>query len=517
MRSLVLLLLALVGGALHAPAAPARVRQGEARKSGPLVLYPACPCYHAVGEGIGDTRIEARLNVPPAQRIGLRLAVELTDANGKQIQTATAEAATGDTAGLNLRVPIQAPAKFIITARLLDRAGKEIAKATTDVHVRPHAESRVQVGPDGFLRVSGQPQFPIGLYSAGHYEEMAKAGFSATHNYPISGGEADEAVNPTDMHLKDLLDNSWANGMRMMVELPRKAIEKARWDQVRRRIQTFRHHPGLLCWGSEERVARGTTKLTNIVTLYHLVRELDPDHPLVLGDTKDVIKKLQKDRRDFFPEASMDVGIWWWYPFPLKEPDGNGLEGGQRVPGQLEPPSWLTTTLCKKPLWIAIQAYQKPSKGAPFPTPEEYRCQAYLSIIYGVKGLFFYTGSGQKDYEGKPSGVLNKPAEAHWDYVQKLVRELREFSPVIMAPSTSTRPTMSPADAPVEFATRELEGRLFLLTANRSNRAQSVRFSTSALSGKRAQVLYETCPAPIEGNSLAANFPPFGVHVYRIE
>ena len=43
----------------------------------------------------------------------------------------------------------------------------------------------------------------------------------------------------------------------MMVELPRNAIEKGQWGQVRRRIQTFRYHPGLLCWGSEERVARG--------------------------------------------------------------------------------------------------------------------------------------------------------------------------------------------------------------------------------------------------------------------
>src|SRR5438552_291088 len=139
MRICVFSLVVLLGGVFPGPAAPARARQGEARKSAPLALYPACPCYHAVGEGNGETRIEARLNVEAAQRVGLRLAVELTDAGGKQIQAATADASTGDTTGLNLRVPIQAPANFAITARLLDRAGKEIAKATTDVHVRPRA------------------------------------------------------------------------------------------------------------------------------------------------------------------------------------------------------------------------------------------------------------------------------------------------------------------------------------------------------------------------------------------
>src|SRR5258708_33881019 len=147
---------------------------------------------------------------------------------------------------------------------------------------------------------------------------MGTAGFTATHTYGITTGEAADTINPTDPELKDLLDRSWANGMRMMVELPRKAIERASWQQIRRRIETFRHHPGLLCWGSEERVARGAAPLANMAALYQLARKLDPDHPLVLGDTRDVIQKLQVDRRDFFPDACMDVGIWWWYPIPVK-------------------------------------------------------------------------------------------------------------------------------------------------------------------------------------------------------
>ncbi len=109
----------------------------------------------------------------------------------------------------------------------------------------------------GFLEVAGKPSFPIGMYSCGKYDEMGPAGFTTTHQYGISLGEAEDAINPTDIALKELLDRSWANGMRLRVELPRKAIEQAKWQQIRRRIETFRHHPGLLCWGSEERVARG--------------------------------------------------------------------------------------------------------------------------------------------------------------------------------------------------------------------------------------------------------------------
>jgi hypothetical protein len=346
---------------------------------------------------------------------------------------------------------------------------------------------------------------------------MGKAGFSGTHNYGITTGDALAAINPNENRLKELLDQSAANGMRMMVELPRAAIERAQWQQVRRRIETFRHHPGLLCWGSEERVARGAAPLTNLAALYRLVGELDPDHPLVLGDTKDVIQKLQVDRRDFFPDACMDAGIWWWYPIPLKDADGNGLAGGGSPSGLLQPPSWLTATHSKKPLWIAIQSYQHPRKDARFPTPAEYRCLAYLSIINGVKGLWFYTGSGQKDFEGKPAGLLNKPAEGHWDYVQKLVGELRQFSPVIMAPAGAAQLTLSPADAPVEFAVRELAGAIYLIAANKSGRPQSVCFRGTALRGKRADMLYQTHPVAVAGDSLTDELTPFGVHVYKLD
>ncbi len=379
------------------------------------------------------------------------------------------------------------------------------------------AATRVTVGGDSFLRVNGRPHFPICLYSASSYEDLGKAGFTATHSYQITTGEADLEINPTDDRLQGLLDRSWTNGMRMMVELPRKAIEQARWAQIRNRIERFRNHPGLLCWGSEERVARGVAPLKNVRELYQLVHKLDPHHPLVLGDTRDVIKKLQVDRRDFFPDDAMDIGIWWWYPIPVHTPDGNGLEGQEKFGDILQPPSWLTTTHSKKPLWIAIQSYEKPRNDARFPTPEEYRCMAYLSIINGVKGLWFYTGSGQRDWQGKPAGLLNKRTEGHWDYVQQLVHELRELEPVITAKKSNTKIALMPAEAPVEFTTRERKGSLYLLAANKSGRTQHVEFTARRWHAKHVSVLHEQHEVTLANGVLRDDFQPYGVHVYQLK
>jgi hypothetical protein len=472
----------------------------------PLALYPACPCYHLRGEGDGETRVDAAINLSPGQNAGSMLVIQLATASGSVLQTASVDASQGGIVGTTLHVPVEATASFRINARLLNGAGKQIAKAGTDVRVCPPEQSKVEIGPDGFLRVAGQPEFPIGLYSAAHYEEIAKAGFTVTHNYETTTGEAGEAINPNDMRLKELMDQSWADGMRMMVELPRKAIEQAQWAQVRRRIETFRHHPGLLCWDSEERVARGKAPLKNIAELYQLVHSLDPDHPFVLGDSRDISKNMLKDRRDFFPVADMDAGIWWWYPIPLRS-----------TYPTLEPPSWLTTTDCTKPLWIAIQAYAQPWEHSRYPTPAEYRAMAYLSIINGVKGLWFYTGSGEHDFHHKLAGLLNQPENSHWAYVQTLLRELHEATPIIMAPAVSDRLTLSPENAPVEFTERKLNGNLYLIAANKSVHAQTVEFMGPALIGRRAQVLFETHPATIQAGVLRESFEPLEVHVFKIE
>ncbi|HVV00085.1 MAG TPA: hypothetical protein VHH88_01905 [Verrucomicrobiae bacterium] len=511
----------LLGAAAFAVAvacSAAGKKPAHAAKDAPFTLMPACPCFDLIGDGTVETKIDAALNIPEADRAGWRFEAKLLGNDGSVVATASADASRGTLVEASLRVSVQQVATFKVTGRLFDALGSERARGETDVHVIPPEESQVTVGPSGFLEIQGMPHFVIGMYSSGHFPEMAAAGFSATHSYAITTGDATNLINFTDVRLKGLLDASWSNGLRMMVELPRKAIEKGDWAQVIRRIKTFRHHPGLLCWGSEERVARGLTSITNIAHLYHLVHELDPDHPFVLGDSRDRIQKFKTDRRNFFPDPYMDVGIWWWYPIPLKDPDGNGLlEGREKTGKMFEGPSWLTTTLSKKPLWIAIQAYQHPQKGARFPTPVEYRCQSYLSIIYGVKGLWFYTGSGQRDYQGKPAGLLNKPEEAHWDYVQKLVRELRSFSPVIMAPKGSAEIKQSPADAPVEFTTREYQGSLYVIAANKSSQPQSVVFSDGILGGKQPQVLFEPGDAKISGNDLKCALKPFGVQVIKIK
>src|SRR2546427_397957 len=119
----------LLSGALSGWAAAPRAVPEKSLPKAPFTLYPACPCYHLVGEGDGVTRIDARVGISAAQRPGLRLNVELIDSNGNRLQSTAADASAGETIGVSLRVPVATPGKFGITAHLIDRTGKEVAKA----------------------------------------------------------------------------------------------------------------------------------------------------------------------------------------------------------------------------------------------------------------------------------------------------------------------------------------------------------------------------------------------------
>ncbi len=488
---------------------------GKFNAVAPLIVYPACPCYHAIGEGDGATRLDVQVSLHPSRLVGARLEIKIADSTGKLIDTGTVDASKGGIVGRAFKVPVDSKGDFLATIRLLDSSGKQISDGQADIHVRPRADSRIIMGADGYPRVHGKPQFPLGLYSAGRFPEMGQAGFSFSHNYGITTGEAADLINPNDIHLKELLDQNAEAGITMMVELPRKAIEKGKWEQVRRRIETFRNHPGLGYWGSEERVARGEGPLKNIAGVYRIVKEMDPNHPFVLGDTRDVVNKIPVERSFFFPDSMMDVGVWWYYPIPM-EP--NPEQPAPEIKSDLTfiPPNWLTNYTGNKPLWIAIQSFKQPRIDGRYPTRAEYRLMCYLPVVYGIKGLAFYTGSGQLDYYKKASGILNNPEQADWEYVKQLIREMRDLDPVLTAPVVSGKITKSPADSPVDFIVKDQGGKLTVIAVNRAKKTIKMRFAGPGITGKQIAVHGENRTLPVTRNAFTDVFEPYAVHIYMI-
>ena len=500
---------------LNASGGPERKITGSINVGAALTVYPACPCYHAIGEGDGSTRVDVQVNLHPDRLPGARLEVRVEDSGGNTLDQGSVDASAGGCVGHGFKVPVDASGVFTARMRLIDGKGTEVGGGQAEIRVRPRSESQVLMGADGYPIVDGKPQFPLGLYSAGRFPEMGEAGFSFNHSYQIVTGDAEDPINPNDIRLKDLLDRSAEAGLRMMVELPRKAIEQGKWAQVRRRIETFRNHPGLGFWGSEERVARGEGPLKNIAGVYRIVKEMDPNHPFVLGDTYDVITNVAKDRSRFFPESMMDIGIWWHYPIPM-EPSSAAPGSAAKKDLTFTPPTWLTNYTGKKPLWIAIQCYKKPLIDARYPTRAEYRQMCYLPIVYGAKGVAFYTGSGQLDYNKKPAGILNNPEEGDWEYIKQLIREMRDLNPVLTAPTTDSLICKSPEDAPVDFIVKDVDGKFVMIAVNRAKKTVRLHLAGPGISCTEVDVYGEDRTLPVSDFSFNDVFEPYAVHIYML-
>jgi hypothetical protein len=89
---------------------------------------------------------------------------------------------------------------------------------------------------------------------------------------------------------------------------------------------------------------------------------------------------------------------------------------------------------------------------------------------------------------------------------------------VIMAEPAREKVELAPSDAPVEFTTRELQGKKYLITANKSPHPQSVTFRSELFKGKQPTIIFENRQKLDTTNGVSqVSFVPFGVHVIRVE
>jgi len=368
--------------------------------------------------------------------------------------------------------------------------------------------AKVTVNRAGYPVYDGQPIFPLGIFNGGaRMQEAGQAGFTVSHAY--NAVEARFGTRPDDARAKDFLDSSHRAGLKALMLVPRNLAFHGDWDGVRRRIRMFRNHPGLLAWDEEEGIARGDIKLEVLRRLREIVRQEDPHHPMMVGDARDVIGRIGADRADFFPIECMDMGMWWWYPLPLGGL-GTALEGDEGPRGsELAPPSFLVNRKTDKPLWAGLQSYKKPKAWARYPTPTEYRAQAYIALAHGAKGLMWYGGSVQ-------GGMFLNAKEARWDYLQTLTKELRELAPVLMG-DTLPAPRVTPSDAALSVVLKSGSGRLLLIAANRGGKPVEVTCTSQVLGDRRATVLSEDRSVRAVAGALRDRFEPYAVHVYEVE
>jgi hypothetical protein len=467
---------------------PVFVDEAKATVPPPLTLGIPSPTHWIVDDG--QPLIEGLIDVavPDEVREGATLSVRVIDSAGT-LRGQWQPGGGGPQEGrreFTLKTALLPEGDYKIVATLTPMTGAPI-KAEQPWQIISGVRTRVALNPRGYPEFDGKPIFPLGIFNGGKFKEQADAGFTVTHAYNAVRIENDDLI-AADHRALSYLNRTHEHGMKALCMVPMKLVIAGDWHGVRRRVRMFRNHPGLLAWDEEEGFARGDFKADTLKNLRQILREEDPNHPFMVGDSYDVITRIPSDRATFFPLGEMDMGMWWWYPFPLKQRQGDALLGEDEGSGnglEAAPPTFLVNARTRKPLWVGVQAYKKGGEGNRYPTPAEYRAQAYIALAHGAKGLMWYGGS-------VTGGAFHDLEASHWPELKQVVREMRDNADFFTMGANDTPPALEPSDAPVSIIARKLGRKKLLVAVNRTAHPAEVTLGGEAL--------------PLE---------PFGVHVVK--
>lgn len=470
----------------------------------PLVLQPPSPTHWVVEDGAPRFTQNFELAVNKQSLSEGKFSIELLDNVGHYVNGWTPTVPLRD--GINsyaLQTNSLGIGQYRIDARFVPAHGQAII-AEQHWSVIPQRLAEVEINSAGYPVYDGHAIFPLGMFNGSLWAALQASGFTISHAYNAADVIASQP--PDDRAAQRFLDESQAHGLKAVFLIPRGYVFAGQWDAFRRRMRMFRNHPALLAWDEEEGIARGDLSPANFQKMLQIIRDEDPHHPIMVGDSRDTIGRMG-DRSNFFPPG-LDMGMWWWYPFPLKKLAAGALAGDEGASDrELVLPTFLTHRNTGKPIWVGVQSYRH-TPTSPYPTPSEYRAQAYAAICAGAKGLMWYGG-------GVTGGLQSNPKAAHWGDLQKIVREISGLADFWMEPDTHI-PKIEPSDNAVGAIIKQHARKEILVVVNRSVFPKELTVHLAA-SDQSAQVIGEARNVKLHDGELRDHWEGLGVHVYEIE
>jgi hypothetical protein len=295
-------------------------------------------------------------------------------------------------------------------------------------------------------------------------------------------------------------------------------------------VRKFKSHPALLCWeiADEPAFTWNSAELRIrpelMIETYRLIKKEDPDHPVYTNHGPvNLVSTLKKYNPgtdivacDIYPV--IPHGITPTYALFPDGLQGDLLNSYISQVGEYSDKMHRVADSAR-PVLMVLQGFawemlQKKEKRNPemieYPTYEQSRFMAYNAIVHGADGINYWGMS----YTPQPSPFMND--------LNKVTQELASMQPVL-----STRDYLikiektyhelgHSVDAGVEIISKEVNGKLYLITINSDK--NPVRVSLSGLDRFRtAAVLRENRSITLESGKLTDDYKPFDVHIYELD
>jgi hypothetical protein len=149
------------------------------------------------------------------------------------------------------------------------------------------------------------------------------------------------------------------------------------------------------------------------------------------------------------------------------------------------------------------------------PTPQQVRCEVWMSIIHGSMGLIYFVHEWQPKFN--ESAILSDPEML--SAVTKINRQIIELAPVLNGPTTENKASVlsDNNDIPVAIMMKEHDGASYLFAVGMRDGETNATFNIRGLEGTRTvEVLGENRTVNSKDGVFKDNFRAWDVHLYRL-
>jgi hypothetical protein len=413
-----------------------------------------------------------------------------------------------------------------------------------------------QVGIDGAtgsLVVDGQKFFPIGLSNPPPPDSKTPAGRNGLEEVHANGvnvvrtgiadwsmAHADAQISKQEDFHKAIRDSGllhwlWLGGV---PDLPGPGGPAADSEGLLTKLVTaFRSDPALLAYKGIDEPQHAGVAHEGLVAAYTKLKQVDPDHPVVLIQAPRGSAADLAPYRPAFDITGADI-------FPIAYPPGQQSDIPNKdvnVVGDVT--RRMRDAAGGKPIWMTLQIAWSgvaPTKSHPeivprFPSLLQERFMAYEAIVNGARGLTFFGGHMRQ---------VMIPADAasgwNWTFWRRVLRPVvselssPDVAPALVAPAVKPGVKAAPASV-MELVTRRAGNFLYVIAVRIAGPASQIQFTGlpkrnngSALASGEvlAEYVQSPPPPPVTGEQALRRvtvtngkfkdwFATYDAHVYR--
>ncbi|PYL00676.1 MAG: hypothetical protein DME19_04370 [Verrucomicrobia bacterium] len=149
------------------------------------------------------------------------------------------------------------------------------------------------------------------------------------------------------------------------------------------------------------------------------------------------------------------------------------------------------------------------------PTPHQARCEAWMSLICGSRGLIFFVHQFKPTF--REAALLDDPEMLA--AVTALNRQITELAPVLNSPTLRDAATVKSenTEVPIALMVKRQVGSMYLFAVGMRDGATTATFKLAGFDREKvADVLGESRTIAVKKGSFSDRFNPWDVHLYRV-